>query len=1085
MSIFSFASPYSEIVEDISGNADGIATTGTQLNSLTGISNALNIEYANALARASYADRNAPTVAEIQQVINNVTASILIPIYGILLGDEEKELDSDGDGVVDKDDAFPNDANETVDTDGDDTGNNADLDDDNDGFSDIHEIISGTDPLDVSDFPDTVLLEESTKYPKPEPQGICTNRATTTERVTAVEENKLALTNALHDHNTTTMTYCPDHVAEYGSAFELNYVYEGGTGMDGYPNGLVGGYQKGKWHPGDVRLSGMPALLSDLTNDMVIQWKVSQENALDDGDDDSDKWMASINIIFDDGEIDARPDDTRRFYDVVIELNSHNFSNDLNDTNLTLDPDVIKRSYFARNDDGSLRTFDLMVDGQIYKYGVRYKFYKEGISEAKDKKVHVKYIPISEANVPPYLNHSMKAFIDNSKEFIQYARMPESYRTLANATVAKPTLYIKSVRGGYEVYKGQSTLRNDYFRIMKPVIPPTAPTITGIAKTAVNVYGAYQFLPTAFDANYYDVLTFSIENKPSWAEFNATTGLLEGIAVEGGSSANIIISVSDGTNSVSLAPFDIAVNPAIDIAHPFGKAIQGKRRSGHKAFLAIDGDTTTYSYTEDDDWANWWQVELPKDTLVSKVMIQGLYHTDRLAGAKVYLTNTAHDTNVATDENRLIMTLLGDGTEQIKVFNSVKKRTYLLIKAPTNMTLGLGTVEVYGSLPVAPTFDNEAYTVTIDKWQNKTQGFFNVNAVDYQEDALVYSIESDVPFRIDAEGNLIVDDLLLVQDYTFDVRVSDGINSLTQEMVVKVRGTTQNKEPIKSSSTSPAVTGYLPNTYEEGDVVSITIQGRSYEATVYADGTWSIEADTISPALATGSYNVTLVVDGEEILYPNYIVLYVPMLKKSEFNLAMDSMADMDVNITAHVETPLATGEKVRGTSISLKVEAGVTTLENKSYREIKSLLGRYLDENNNSVFVKLNFNQNILPYSSNTLTSFANDANISIVKTANMFDMEFYFDGEDCSDVVDDSRDYYCLPTDVEKGNYSVYLSLYNHFYNSVNGLAVMKAWVANESYKTLDSYTYAASNYYWDEAYKLDYYYKNLYYSIIPNMV
>lgn len=264
---------------------------------MTGISNAFSIEYANALARASYADRNAPTVPEIQQVINTVTASLLIiPIYGILLGDEPKELDSDGDGILDKDDAFPHDANETTDTDGDGTGNNTDLDDDNDGFSDIHEIVAGTDPLDESDVPDTVLLEESTKYELPETQEACTNRTTTTERVTAIEVNKLALTNALNDHNVTAMTYCPDHVAEYGSAFELNYVYEGGTGMDGYPNGLVGGYkQNGRWIPSDKRLSGMPVRLSELSDDMVIQWKVSQENALG----IEDKWMASINMIFD------------------------------------------------------------------------------------------------------------------------------------------------------------------------------------------------------------------------------------------------------------------------------------------------------------------------------------------------------------------------------------------------------------------------------------------------------------------------------------------------------------------------------------------------------------------------------------------------------------------------------------------------------------------------------------------------------------------------------------------------------------------------------------------------------------------
>jgi len=47
--------------------------------------------------------------------------------------------DSDGDGVGDNADAFPNDPDETVDTDGDGTGNNADLDDDGDGVADVDD----------------------------------------------------------------------------------------------------------------------------------------------------------------------------------------------------------------------------------------------------------------------------------------------------------------------------------------------------------------------------------------------------------------------------------------------------------------------------------------------------------------------------------------------------------------------------------------------------------------------------------------------------------------------------------------------------------------------------------------------------------------------------------------------------------------------------------------------------------------------------------------------------------------------------------------------------------------------------------
>ena len=65
------------------------------------------------------------------------------------LGWEVKYIvhDADKDGYPDNHDAFPNDVTEVIDTDSDGIGNNADSDDDNDGFTDEQEFIDGTDPL--------------------------------------------------------------------------------------------------------------------------------------------------------------------------------------------------------------------------------------------------------------------------------------------------------------------------------------------------------------------------------------------------------------------------------------------------------------------------------------------------------------------------------------------------------------------------------------------------------------------------------------------------------------------------------------------------------------------------------------------------------------------------------------------------------------------------------------------------------------------------------------------------------------------------------------------------------------------------
>ncbi|MFC0119049.1 hypothetical protein ACFFK7_14150 [Pseudoalteromonas xiamenensis] len=66
---------------------------------------------------------------------------------------DQTQLDTDKDGVLDKDDAFPSDPTETIDTDKDGIGNNADTDDDNDGVADEQDAF----PLDPVESLDTDL----------------------------------------------------------------------------------------------------------------------------------------------------------------------------------------------------------------------------------------------------------------------------------------------------------------------------------------------------------------------------------------------------------------------------------------------------------------------------------------------------------------------------------------------------------------------------------------------------------------------------------------------------------------------------------------------------------------------------------------------------------------------------------------------------------------------------------------------------------------------------------------------------------------------------------------------------------------
>ncbi len=63
------------------------------------------------------------------------------------------DFDRDGDGVNNPGDVYPDDASETLDTDGDNIGNNADDDDDGDGYSDGEETDVNSDPLDATKTP--------------------------------------------------------------------------------------------------------------------------------------------------------------------------------------------------------------------------------------------------------------------------------------------------------------------------------------------------------------------------------------------------------------------------------------------------------------------------------------------------------------------------------------------------------------------------------------------------------------------------------------------------------------------------------------------------------------------------------------------------------------------------------------------------------------------------------------------------------------------------------------------------------------------------------------------------------------------
>jgi hypothetical protein len=99
-----------------------------------------------------------------------------------------------------------------------------------------------------------------------------------------------------------------------------------------------------------------------------------------------------------------------------------------------------------------------------------------------------------------------------------------------------------------------------------PPAPVAPPTIAGTPGTQVAVGTAYSFVPTASSTGNRP-LTFNIQNRPAWAKFSATTGLLAGTPGAGdvGSYPNVDISVSDGKAAAALPAFSISVISATQV----------------------------------------------------------------------------------------------------------------------------------------------------------------------------------------------------------------------------------------------------------------------------------------------------------------------------------------------------------------------------------------------------------------------------------------------------------------------------------------------------------------------------------------
>jgi hypothetical protein len=120
--------------------------------------------------------------------------------------------------------------------------------------------------------------------------------------------------------------------------------------------------------------------------------------------------------------------------------------------------------------------------------------------------------------------------------------------------------------GGCGGGSGTSTSGTPASSTAAPTTPPPSaasnavPMISGSPAASVAAGTAYSFHPTV-TAPAGSKLSFVAKNLPKWAAFDASTGTISGTpaAADVGTTAQILLTVSDGAATAALAPFAIDV----------------------------------------------------------------------------------------------------------------------------------------------------------------------------------------------------------------------------------------------------------------------------------------------------------------------------------------------------------------------------------------------------------------------------------------------------------------------------------------------------------------------------------------------
>lgn len=134
-------------------------------------------------------------------------------------------------------------------------------------------------------------------------------------------------------------------------------------------------------------------------------------------------------------------------------------------------------------------------------------------------------------------------------------------------------------------------------------------TLSGTPEKRVQIGKTWEFTPAIKTSGENTPLTFSVKNKPEWMSFNSQTGTLAGTPDQKHEQrfTNIELTVSNGSQSTTLKPFDIkVVNKAPSI---LGKPSKRVAIGAHYHFVPrssdINGDAVSFKIKNKPEWATF------------------------------------------------------------------------------------------------------------------------------------------------------------------------------------------------------------------------------------------------------------------------------------------------------------------------------------------------------------------------------------------------------------------------------------------------------------------------------------------------